>query len=51
VGVGYLAILGGPALIGWMVELVSWTGAFLVPFGAMLVCSLAAPVVARSSAS
>jgi MFS family permease len=51
VGMGYVAIMGGPALIGWMVELVSWTGAFLVPFGAMLVCSLAAPVVARSSAS
>jgi MFS family permease len=47
VGVGYLAILGGPALIGWMVELVSWTGAFLVPLCAVLVCSLAAPVVAR----
>jgi predicted MFS family arabinose efflux permease len=48
VGVGYLAILGGPALIGWMVELVSWTGALLVPLGAMLVCVLAAPVVARA---
>jgi predicted MFS family arabinose efflux permease len=47
VGVGYLAILGGPALIGWTVQLVSWTGAFLVPLCAMLVCSLAAPVVAR----
>ena len=49
VGMGYVAIMGGPALIGWMVELVSWTGAFLVPFCAMLVCSLAAPVVARST--
>jgi predicted MFS family arabinose efflux permease len=48
VGVGYLAILGGPALIGWMVQLVSWTGALLVPLGAMLVCVLAAPVVARA---
>jgi MFS family permease len=48
VGVGYLAILGGPALIGWMVELVSWTGALLVPLCAMLVCVLAAPVVARA---
>ncbi|MDT5364803.1 MAG: hypothetical protein QOC69_6565 [Mycobacterium sp.] len=46
VGVGYLAIMGGPALIGWMVELVSWTGALLVPLCAMLVCVLAAPVVA-----
>jgi predicted MFS family arabinose efflux permease len=48
VGVGYLAILGGPALIGWMVELVSWTGALLVPLCAMLVCVLTAPVVARA---
>jgi MFS family permease len=24
VGVGYVAILGGPALIGWLVQLVSW---------------------------
>jgi hypothetical protein len=30
-----------------MVELVSWTGALLVPLCAMLVCVLAAPVVAR----
>ena len=51
VGVGYVAILGGPALIGWMVELVSWTGAFLVPLCAMLVCTLAAPVVARNTVS
>jgi MFS family permease len=50
VGMGYVAIMGGPALIGWMVELVSWTGALLVPFGAMLVCTIAAPVVARSTA-
>jgi len=48
VGVGYLAILGGPALIGWMVELVSWTAALLVPLCAMLVCVLTAPVVARA---
>jgi fucose permease len=49
VGMGYVAIMGGPALIGWIAELVSWTGAFLVPFCAMLVWSLAAPVVARST--
>jgi len=45
VGVGYLAILGGPAVIGWLVQLVSWTGALLVPLCAMLVCALAAPAV------
>jgi MFS family permease len=50
VGVGYVAILGGPALIGWMVQLVSWTGALLVPLCAVLVCGLAASVVSRDNA-
>jgi predicted MFS family arabinose efflux permease len=50
VGVGYVAILGGPALIGWMVQLTSWTGAFLVPLCAMAVCALSASVVSRDTA-
>ena len=49
VGMGYVAIMGGPALIGWMVELVSWTGALTVPLVALLVCAIAAPVVARGA--
>jgi MFS family permease len=49
VGVGYVAILGGPALIGWMVQLVSWAGALLLPLCAVLVCAFAAPVVARDT--
>ena len=46
VGVGYVAILGGPALIGWLVELVSWQGAFLVPLCSVVICAAAARLVA-----
>jgi MFS family permease len=46
VGVGYLAILSGPAIIGWLVELISWRGAFLVPLCAVLICAAAARAVA-----
>jgi fucose permease len=46
VGVGYVAILGGPALIGWLVELVSWQGAFLVPLCSAVICAAAARLVA-----
>lgn len=45
VGVGYLAIMAGPAIIGWLIELVAWTGAFLLPLVALLVCALSASVV------
>jgi MFS family permease len=48
VGVGYLAILAGPALIGWIVDLVSWTGALVVPLFAVVVCALAASAVAQN---
>jgi predicted MFS family arabinose efflux permease len=51
VGVGYVAILGGPALIGWLVELVSWRGAFLVPLGSVIICAFAARLVARRDES
>jgi MFS family permease len=46
VGVGYVAILGGPALIGWLVQLVSWQGAFLVPLCSVVICAAAARLVA-----
>ena len=49
VGVGYVAILGGPALIGWLVQLVSWEGAFLVPLCALLICALGARLVAPNA--
>jgi MFS family permease len=50
VGVGYVAILGGPALIGWLVELVSWQGAFLVPLCSVVICAAAARLVAPKHA-
>ena len=46
VGVGYVAVLGGPALIGWLVQLVSWQGAFLVPLCSVVICAAAARLVA-----
>ena len=45
VGVGYVAILAGPAITGWSIELVSWTGAFLVPLAAVLACAAGASAV------
>ena len=50
VGVGYVAIMGGPAIIGWLIEWVSWRGAFVVPLGAVLVCAACASVVAPQRA-
>jgi hypothetical protein len=41
-----VAILGGPALIGWLVQLVSWQGAFLVPLCSVVICAAAARLVA-----
>lgn len=49
VGVGYVAIMAGPSITGWLIELVSWTGAFLVPLVALLVCALSASVVGTSA--
>lgn len=49
VGVGYVAIMGGPAIIGWLIDLVSWQGAFVVPLCATLVCAAGASVVAPES--
>jgi MFS family permease len=46
VGVGYVAILAGPAVIGWVAEWTSLSVAFLVPLGAVVVCGLAAGTLA-----
>lgn len=47
VGVGYVAILAGPAITGWMIEFVSWTGAFVIPLAAVLACAVGASAVGR----
>lgn len=47
VGVGYLAILAGPGLVGWLAELTSLSAAFALPLAAVLVCALSAPAVRR----
>jgi MFS family permease len=45
VGMGYVAMLAGPALIGWLAELSSINTALLLPLCAIAVCALAAPAV------
>lgn len=45
VGLGYVAILAGPAVIGWLVQSSGWHGAWLLPFAAVVFCAVAAPVV------
>lgn len=44
--VGYLGLLAGPAVIGWLTELVPLTAAMAVPLIALLVCCRYAGVVA-----
>ena len=46
VGVGYLAILAGPAVIGWLGEATSLNAAFAIPLCAVLACAAAASTVA-----
>ncbi|CDO11130.1 MFS transporter [Mycolicibacterium cosmeticum] len=45
VGMGYVALLAGPALIGWLAELSSINTALALPLGAVVVCALAATAV------
>jgi MFS family permease len=46
VGMGYLALLSGPAVIGWSAEISSINAALVLPMGAALVCGCAASAVA-----
>jgi MFS family permease len=46
VGLGYVAILAGPALIGWLAELTSLQVAFVLPLLAVVVCAASAGMVA-----
>ncbi|MEV6771538.1 MFS transporter [Nocardia sp. NPDC051030] len=45
-GLGYVGLLAGPAIIGWLTKAVSLTTAMVVPLIAMALCALAARAVA-----
>jgi hypothetical protein len=45
VGIGYLAILAGPSVIGWLAAVVSLNTAFVVPLCAVLICAAMAGAV------
>lgn len=46
VGLGYIGILAGPGIIGWVAEFTSLNTAFLVPLCAAVACALTAGAVA-----
>ncbi|MFF0530354.1 hypothetical protein ACFYT3_18405 [Nocardia amikacinitolerans] len=48
-GLGYFGLLAGPAVIGWLTELVPLTAAMLVPVVAVLLCCWKAGVVAPAA--
>lgn len=45
-GLGYVGLLAGPAIIGWLTKLVPLTTAMVVPLVALLLCARGARVVA-----
>ncbi|MGX1806584.1 MFS transporter [Nocardia sp. NPDC055321] len=47
-GVGYVGLLAGPAIIGWLTQLVSLTTTMVVPLLALLLCAWGARAVAGS---
>lgn len=49
-GLGYVGLLAGPAIIGWLDKLVPLTTAMVVPLAAMVLCALAARAVAPEPA-
>lgn len=48
---GYLGLLAGPAVIGWLSALVPLTATFLVPLAAMVACCVYAGAVAAPQAA
>lgn len=48
-GLGYLGLLAGPAIIGWLTQLVSLTTAMAVPLVALLLCARGARAVAATT--
>ena len=49
VGTCYVAVLGGPALIGWLADALSLNTALLLPIFAVLVCGCAAGALTMSA--
>ncbi len=49
VGTGYVAVLGGPALIGWLADALSLNTAMVLPVLAVLICACGAGVLATST--
>lgn len=45
--IGYLGLLAGPAMIGWLTAVIPLTAALLVPLVLTLACAVAAPIVRR----
>ncbi|WP_301122228.1 MFS transporter [Mycolicibacterium fortuitum] len=46
VGAGYLAVLAGPAIVGWLADIVTLNGALVLPIVAMAICACTANAVA-----
>ncbi|YCU61549.1 MFS transporter [Mycobacteroides abscessus] len=46
VGTGYVAVLGGPALIGWVADALSLNTALVLPIFAVVICGCAAGALA-----
>jgi MFS family permease len=46
VGAGYLAVLAGPAIMGWLADVITLNRAFLLPIAALTICAGAANTVA-----
>ncbi|MFI1915306.1 MFS transporter [Nocardia sp. NPDC020380] len=49
-GLGYVGLLAGPAIIGWINKLVPLTTAMLVPLVAMVLCAIGARAVGTATA-
>jgi MFS family permease len=47
VGAGYLAVLAGPAIVGWLADVFTLNGAFVLPIVAMAICMCSAGALER----
>lgn len=46
VGAGYVAVLAGPAVVGWLADTYTLNSAFVLPLAAMLICACSAGTLA-----